>query len=67
MNFSVPMSILHSVQGLFMNDFDKHLCIVLYMLRYCYDDTFGKQFINGKNKTNDSSSKIEIFVILDSS
>ncbi len=36
-------------------------CIVLYMLRYCYDDTFGKQFMNGKNKTN------EIFVILDSS
>jgi hypothetical protein len=42
-------------------------CIVMYMLRYCYDETFGKQFINGKNKTNDGSSKTEIFVILDTS
>jgi len=41
-------------------------CIVMYMLRYyCYDDTFGKQFMKGKNKTNDGSSKTEIFVILD--
>jgi hypothetical protein len=37
------------------------------MLRYCYDDTFGKQFMNEKNKTNDGSSKTEIFVILDNS
>lgn len=40
--------------------------IWIYVL-YCYDDIFGKQFMNGKNKTNDGSYKTKIFVNLDSS